>query len=119
MAGFLPIKMFDQPETHLTMKKMIFSAVSFAMIAMTQVEARTVQNDRTEISVNQEKVAIRPEDLPEAVKTTLSGDSYAGWQVTSAFLITKEDNSQFFEISAKKGEEMATINLDKDGKKVD
>lgn len=69
--------------------------------------------------VAQEKVAVRPEDLPEAIKTTLSGDTYAGWQVVSAFLITKEDNSQFFEISMKKGEETSTVNLDKDGKKVE
>jgi hypothetical protein len=101
------------------MKKIIFSAVSLAMIAMTQVEAGAVQNRRIELNAEQEKVAVRPEDLPEAVKTTLAGDSYAGWQVTSAFLVTKEDNSQFFEISIKKGEETATINLDKDGKKVD
>jgi hypothetical protein len=101
------------------MKKIIFSLVSLAMIAMTQVEVSYAQNQGTAINGKQEKVAVRAEDLPEAVKTTLSGDSYAGWQVTSAFLITKEDNSQFFEISIKKGEETATINLDKDGKKVD
>lgn len=101
------------------MKKIIICLVSLAMIAVTQVEVSYAQNGATAVRAKQEKVAVRPEDLPEAVKTTLSGDSYAGWQITSAFLITKEDNSQFFEISIKKGEEMATINLDKDGKKVD
>jgi len=101
------------------MKKIIFSLVSLAMITMTQVEVSYAQSEGTAINAKQEKVAVREEDLPEAVKTVLSGDSYAGWQVTSAFLITKADNSQFFEISIKKGEETATINLDKDGKKVD
>ncbi|QRR03371.1 hypothetical protein [Dyadobacter sandarakinus] len=69
--------------------------------------------------IMQDKVAVRPDDLPEAVKSTLTSDAYAGWQVTSAFLITREDNSQYFEINLKKGEESMTANIDKFGKKVD
>ena len=101
------------------MKKLIISAMALTLIAFANVQANPVLVNTMEIISNQEKVAVKPEDLPEAIKTTLSGDTYAGWQVTSAFLVTKEDNSQFYELSLKKGEETSTLNLDKDGKKVE
>ena len=101
------------------MKKLIISAMALTLIAFNSVQSEPVLTTATEITSAQEKVAVKPEDLPEAIKTTLSGDTYAGWQVTSAFLVTKEDNSQFYELSLKKGEETSTLNLDKDGKKVE
>ena len=101
------------------MKKLIISALALTIISFANVQANTLKTSGTVITVTQEKVAVKPEDLPEAIKTTLSGDTYAGWQVTTAFLVTKEDNSQFYEIALKKGEETSTINLDKDGKKVE
>lgn len=69
--------------------------------------------------VVQDKVSVKPEDLPQPIKTTLATDVYAGWEITEAFIITKEDKTQFFEISLKKGSETAKINLDKDGRKVE
>ncbi|OJV17672.1 MAG: hypothetical protein BGO21_01290 [Dyadobacter sp. 50-39] len=75
---------------------------------------------RTEMTViaEQSKVAVRPEDLPEAVKSTLSG-SYAEWKVSSAYLVTRDDNSQYYELNIKRAEETFTLNLDKYGKKID
>lgn len=70
-------------------------------------------------SVVQDKVSVKPEDLPQPIKTTLETDVYAGWEITEAFIITKEDKTQFFEISLKNGSETAKINLDKDGRKVE
>ncbi|MCF2507000.1 hypothetical protein L0663_26655 [Dyadobacter sp. CY107] len=101
------------------MKKLILSALLLTILGATEMQANTTKAGTVAWSESQDKVAVRPDDLPEAVKNTLSGDAYAGWQVTSAFLITKEDNSQYFEINAKKGEESTVINLDKYGKKVD
>jgi hypothetical protein len=102
------------------MKKLIISAFALSLISFGSVQANTfTETPGTVITVTQEKVAVKPEDLPEAVKTTLAGDAYAGWEVTGAFLVTKEDNAQHFEISLKKGEETSTVNLDKDGKKVE
>ncbi|TLU98738.1 hypothetical protein [Dyadobacter luticola] len=65
-----------------------------------------------------DKVAVRPEDLPEAVKSALSSN-YSEWKVSSAYLVTKEDNSQYYEVNLKKTEESTTVNLDKYGKKLD
>jgi hypothetical protein len=101
------------------MKKLIISAFVLTLGASATVQARQPLHQNIAITVIQEKVAVKPEDLPEAVKTALAGDAYSGWEVTGAFLVTKEDNSQHFEISLKKGDESATVNLDKDGKKVE
>lgn len=101
------------------MKKLIISAFALSLISYSAVEARNIIEPNGVVINLQEKVAVKPEDLPEAVKTTLGGEAYTGWEVTGAFLVTKEDKSQYFEIAVKKGEETATVNLDKDGKKVE
>jgi hypothetical protein len=91
-----------------------------AMLASTQYVSVTGNDLGVEVSARKliDKVSVRPEDLPEAVKSTLAG-SYSEWKVSSAFLVTKEDNSQYYEVNIKKGEESATVNLDKYGKKLD
>jgi len=101
------------------MKKLIISTFCLMLLALgtTQTFAQTQSVPTT--TGTQEKVSVKPEDLPEPIKTTLATDAYAGWQVSSAFLITKPDNTQFYEISLKKGEETSKVNLDKDGKKVE
>ena len=101
------------------MKKLIISAFALTLVSFASLEAKQFETSSVVSNISQEKVAVKPEDLPEPVKSTLASDTYAGWQVTSAFLITKEDNSQFYEISMRKGEESSTVNLDKDGRKVE
>jgi len=101
------------------MKKQIISAFALLLVSFATVKANQATQTNTVVSYVQEKVAVKPEDLPESVKTTLASDTYAGWQVVSAFLITKADNTQIYEVSLKKGEESATINFDKEGKKVE
>ena len=101
------------------MKKLIISAFCLSLLALGTTQAYSTKPAELTTIVAQEKVAVKPEDLPEPVKTTLASDAYAGWDVTTAFLITKEDNTQFYEISLKKGEETSKVNLDKDGKKVE
>lgn len=101
------------------MKKQVILALALLLTSFISVQASELMQPTTFINVSQEKVSVKPEDLPEAVKATLGTDTYAGWQVVSAFLITKQDNSQFYEISLKKGEETSTVNLDKEGQKVE
>ncbi|MCE7066210.1 hypothetical protein [Dyadobacter sp. CY326] len=98
------------------MRKLILSAMLLGLAGIIKINAAPVTMT---VVVKQDKVAVRPDDLPEAVKNALSSDAYSGWQVTSAFLVTREDNSQYFEINAKKAEQTTVINMDKYGKKVD
>jgi hypothetical protein len=101
------------------MKNVIVSAFALALVSFGTVQAKNIAEPNEVVITLQEKVAVKPEDLPEAVKTALAGDAYKGWEVTGASLVTKEDKTQYFEIAVKKGEETATVNLDKDGKKVE
>ena len=82
------------------------------------VDASVQSSSIMTVIAEQSKVAVRPEDLPEAVKSTLSG-SHSEWKVTSAYLVTKDDNSQYYEVNIKRAEETSTLNLDKYGKKID
>jgi hypothetical protein len=70
----------------------------------------------TSITVQQDdREKIKPEELPEAVKTTLNGDEYKGWLVQTAYRIKSKD---LYEVEVKKGAETKTIRFDKDGKVV-
>ncbi|SEI64703.1 hypothetical protein SAMN05216327_10331 [Dyadobacter sp. SG02] len=94
-------------------------AIALLLAAVTpDAEAFVQSSTNATVIAEQSKVAVRPEDLPEAVKSTLSG-SYAEWKVTSAYLVTRDDNSQYYEINIKRSEETSTLNLDKYGKKID
>lgn len=101
------------------MKNVIVSALALTLISMGAVQSKEIVESNSVVVILQEKVPVKPEDLPEAVKTALAGDAYKGWEVTGASLVTKEDKTQYFEIAVKKGEETATVNLDKEGKKVE
>jgi len=96
-------------------------AIALVILAMTtgSLSANCSTSESVVEFILQDKVSVKPEDLPQPIKTTLATDVYAGWEITEAFIITKEDKTQFFEISLKKGSETAKINLDKDGRKVE
>lgn len=97
--------------TPIAIALLIFAGVSNA-------DATTHLHERGYVITTQSKVAVRPEDLPEAVKSTLAG-SYSEWKISSAYLVTRDDNSQYYEINMKRAEETSTLNLDKYGKKID
>ncbi len=95
-----------------------------AMVSFTVINAAPVKQVNsaavTQLSgTDQDKVEVKPEDLPEAVKTTLASEPYNEWKVEKAYAVTTEDGKSYYEINLSKGEETATVNLDKDGKKVE
>lgn len=101
------------------MKKLIISAIACTALSFVSAQASTIKYPLFVEFIVQDKVSVRPEDLPQPIKTTLASGVYAGWDITEAFLITKEDKTQYFEISLKNGSETTKINLNKDGRKVE
>lgn len=100
---------------------MRITLITIALLSLTVTPyVTTVIQSSNPIAVvgEQSKVAVRPEDLPEAVKSSLAG-SYSDWKVSSAYLVTRDDNSQYYEVNIKRAEETSTLNLDKYGKKID
>lgn len=99
------------------MKKIILSAAILAFTGLTTVKASNVKNPIT-ITVQQDSVTKTPvevKDLPDAVKTTLASDKYKEWTPTAAFLVTKADKSEYYQVDVKKQEETASLKLSKEG----
>ncbi|TKT90258.1 hypothetical protein [Dyadobacter frigoris] len=101
------------------MKKLIMSAVALTLISFASVQATPVTEPNHAITVTQEKVSVKPEDLPAAIKATINSDAFAGWKVTTAYLVTNDDKTQYYDLSVKKGSENARVKLDKNGKNVE
>jgi hypothetical protein len=100
-------------------KKLFVSTIALILGSFVSVQARVVKVSSFVEFIVQDKVPVKPEDLPQPIKTTLASDVYAGWDITEAYLVTKEDKTQYYEISLKKESETTKINLNKDGRKVD
>ncbi len=79
-------------------------------VANTQAETTNTQAPSTQPA----KTAVKPESLPEAVKTTMAGEDYKGWIVSSAFLV--KDKVEFYELVLTKDKESKTVKVAKDGK---
>lgn len=96
------------------MKKVILSVFSLGlMLTATAVKANTVNvNNAIVVSMDNEKTAVKAEELPEAVKTTLAG--FEGFAVAEVFLIKSADAS-YYEATLTKGEEKQVVKVNVDG----
>ncbi len=101
------------------MKKLIMSAVALTLISFATVQATPIAENNAALTVTQDKVSVKPEDLPAAVKATINSDAFAGWKVVEAFLVTADDKTQYYDLSVKKGKESARVKLDKNGRNVE
>jgi hypothetical protein len=101
------------------MKKLIMSAVALTLISFASVKASPIAEPNHTAVIVQDKTPVKPEDLPAAIKATINSEAFAGWKVTTAYLVTNDDKSQYYDLSVKKGSENARVKLDKNGKNVE
>jgi len=101
------------------MKKLIVSAVALTLISFASVQATPFLENKEAVTISQDKVSVKPDDLPAAVKATISSEAFAGWKVVEAFLVTADDKTQYYDLSVKKGKENARVKLDKNGRNVE
>ena len=96
------------------MKKVMIGVLSFMMLAFVSVLVEGSDLDLTTIStqLQNDKVKIKKEDLPEAAKSTLDGDAFKGWTVENAYKLSNGE----FEVELRKGANAQTLKFDKDGK---
>jgi hypothetical protein len=97
------------------MKKVLFALLA-VIVSMSVVSATTISaNDNASVvsTMDDDKVKIKPEELPDAVKTALSAPDYTGWQISNAYKITDQDA---YEVELKNGAEVKVVKFDKDGK---
>ncbi|MCE6987772.1 hypothetical protein [Dyadobacter sp. CY323] len=128
------------------MKKLIVSAFALTLISFASVQAQTTQQatqptqqeavttqeaatTATEAATTEkpvvaqkaskeDKVVVKPEDLPEGIKKTIKGEEFSGWTVKKAFLVTEPNNTQYYELQVGNGKENARVKLDKNGNNV-
>lgn len=99
------------------MKKLIV-AVSMLVLGAGTVSTAVAKEASSATTILQadEKVKVKVEELPEAIKTTLASEPYSAWKAETALLNKTKD---YYEIEVKKGTEKRTIKLSKDGKAVE
>lgn len=108
------------------MKKLVVSALALTLISFASVQAQTAnqttekhaEHQQAQKADKENKVAVKPEDLPEGVKNTIKSDQFSGWTVKKAFLVTEPDKTQYYELQVANGSQSARVKLDKDGKNV-
>lgn len=99
------------------MKKVTILAALFVLaagIANTEVANAARRTDGVVVNYD-EKVKIKKEELPDAVRTALAGNDYKGWEISEAYM-WKEAGT--YEVELKNGDQKKTVKLDKDGKVV-
>jgi len=96
------------------MKKLIFATMLFASFAAFDLKAQ-VESDKTEVSAQPVGTPVKPEELPDAVKTTLAGEKFSGWEIETAFLV-REEEMEYFRINLVNEEAKQTVKIDREGK---
>jgi beta-mannanase len=99
------------------MKKLIaVSMFVFVVCAVPMVQAKNSALVKSTLSQADEKVKVKLEELPEAVKNALATEPFSAWSAESAMLNKTKDH---YEIEVKKGAEKRVLKFSKDGKAVE
>jgi hypothetical protein len=101
------------------MKKLVFAmlALGASVVAVQAQETPPADPSSSAVAPAQDdKVKIKAEELPEAVKKTLEAQEYKGWLINTAYHVKSTDS---YEVELKNGAETKTFKFDKDGKKLE
>lgn len=98
------------------MKRIMFLFVALMTCVAVQARENVMADGKVKINVVQDdRVKIKSEELPETVKKSLEAEEYRGWLINAAYHIKSKDQ---FEVELKNGAEAKTVIFDKEGKKV-
>jgi hypothetical protein len=65
---------------------------------------------------DQERVEVKPDDLPEKVKASVGHKTDLAWTILKAYLITNKDQTQYYELFVQKPDGETWMKVDKEGK---
>lgn len=99
------------------MKNLIVGMAILAFAGVTTVKASSINPTMHTLSVQDStaKTPVKIEELPDAVKATLSSDQYKDWTPTGAFKITEANKPAYYQVDVKKGEETTSLKIGADG----
>jgi hypothetical protein len=101
----------------LLMKSLILTTAILIAAATCPVLANTIKIPAGLTAQQQDstsKTPVKIEELPDAVKATLSSDRYKDWAPVGAFLI-KDGKTEYYLVDVKKAEETTSLKIGKDG----
>lgn len=104
------------------MKSKVLFFIMFLGFASLTMNAQTnppvKDQDKTEMKrdkqMNDDKVEVKQNDLPQTIQSNLSSDTYKGWEFKKAYKV-KTTAGEHYEIIVKRGDEKTTLKMDKDG----
>lgn len=103
------------------MKKLFFSMIGLLLLTVVTVFAQeTVRQEVKEepAAIEQskpmqdEKVEIKSDELPQPVRSVLASEAYKDWTIDKAYHLK---TSNHYEVKLKKGTESKSVKFDKDG----
>lgn len=99
------------------MKKVIAMAfcLGLAFTANTVYASNNTASAVIHVANDDEKTTLKPEELPEPIKKSLSADAYKGWAIQSASLVKSATASHYEVLVANDKKETKTLKFDKDG----
>lgn len=104
------------------MKKIIYLSAMFVLGTAAMAAPNTSINQITSLenSIQQEKVKIEAEALPEAIKTAIAADEeLKSLSISEAFQITQLDGTFHFDVIFENGtEEKLIVKFDQNGNKI-
>jgi hypothetical protein len=118
LAMMVEKQMFNQ--TLKEMKKLVFAMLAFgaSVVAVQAQDSPAPTPEATPstsaVATQDDKVKIKAEELPEAVKKSLEAQEYKGWLINAAYHVKSTDS---YEVELKNGAETKTFKFDKEGKK--
>jgi len=98
------------------MKTLILTTTALIVAGINPMKAQEIKNP-IYITVQQDSISRTPvkiEELPDAVKATLSSDRYKDLAPIGAFLV-KDGKSEYYLVDVKQAEETTTLKIGKDG----
>jgi len=101
------------------MKFTALLAFSITALAHSQIVAFSMpitQNPFSTVKLTQERVEVKPDDLPEKVRQSVGYKTELGWDILKAYLVTNDDKSQLYELYVQKPDGETWMKVDKDGK---
>lgn len=104
------------------MKSKVLFFIMFLGLASLSVNAQTAApaqemekvEMQNEVQMNDERVELTQEQLPQTIQNTLSTDTYKDWTFKKAYHV-KSATGEHYEIIVKRGEEKTTLKMDKEG----
>jgi glucose/arabinose dehydrogenase len=101
------------------MKKVMFAmlALCASVVAVNAQENPAPAPSTSAVAPQQDdKMKIKSDELPEAVKKSLEAQEYKGWLINAAYHHKTADT---YEVELKNGAETKTVKFTKDGKKLE